>query len=337
MASPYNPAGIEPETSPASGEEPLWALETESLYLMLGGRTLKTLEFPALVLTTPFTRLNSGIEQAGPPWNDLPRGVDVAVVPALPAESRPPALAVLPSLIRYVPKYSPRYFVDLSGSFEEYLAKLGQNARHNLRRRIKRFTEFSGGEIQWKAFRAPEEMSAFHSLAGAVAENSWQKRTGGRLFPQVVSLDQLTSLAAAGRVRAYALYHQERPVAFSYCVGQHENLVYTMIGYDEAYAQWSPGNVLYYLFMKSLFEENRYQHLDFTDGILAYKDFIKTDSIPCARVLYFRRTLKHRLIIAADLGLMRISTASGRLLNSLGLKARLKKLILGKGARPGQA
>lgn len=331
-----NPTNIEPEASSAAAGEPAWAPATETLYLSLGGRTLKTLDFPALVLTTPFTRLNLDIEQAAPPWNELPPGADVAVVPALPVESRPPALAVLPKLIRYVPKYSPRYFADLSGSFEEYLAKLGQNARHNLRRRIKRFTEFSGGEIQWKAFRAPGEMSAFYAAAGAVAEKSWQKRTGGRVFPQVVSLDQLTSLAAAGRVRAYVLFHQERPVAFSYCVGQHENLVYTMIGYDEDYAQWSPGNVLYYLFMKSLFEENRYRHLDFTDGILAYKDFIKTDSIPCARVLYFRRTLKHRLIIAADLGLIRISTGSGRLLNSLGLKAKLKKLMLGKGARPGQ-
>lgn len=318
------------------GEEPLWAPATEALYLALGGRTLKTLEFKAVVLTTPFTRLNLGIEQAAPPWNELPRGIDVAVVPALPAETRPPALALLPRFIRYVPKYSPRYFVDLSGTFEEYLAKLGQNARHNLRRRIKRFTEFSGGDIQWKAFRAPEEMGAFHAIACAVAEHSWQKRTGGRVFPQVVSLEDLTSLAGGGRVRAYALFHQERPVAFSYCAGQHENLVYTMIGYDEAYSQWSPGNVLYYLFMKSLFEENRYRHLDFTDGILAYKDFIKTDSIPCARVLYFRRTLKHRLIVAADLFLIRISPAAGRLLKALGLKTKLKKLILGNEARPGQ-
>lgn len=319
-----------------TADSALWEPATEALYMSLAGRTLKTLEFPALVLTTPFTRLHLGIEETAPPWKDLPSDIAVAVIPALPAETKPPVLVKLPHFIRYIPKYGERYFVDLSGSFEDYLAKLGQNARHNLRRRIKRFTEFSGGEIRWREFRLPEEMQAFHAFAGEVASKSWQKRTGGRLFPQVYSVEHLVALASAGRVRAYVLFHEDRPIAFSYCVGQHENLVYTMIGYDEAYGQWSPGNVLYYLFMKSLFEENRFRYLDFTDGILAYKDFIKTDSIPCARVLYFKRTLRNYFIVATDLFLVRISTGAGRLLKLLGLKTKLKKLVLGKEARPGQ-
>jgi len=313
-----------------------WKSAKEVIDFMLGGRVLKSVTFPAMVLDVPFTQLEFPIDQLTIPWKSLPGGIEAAVVPALPVTVDPPRLTLLPHFIRYVVSSKDRYFVDFQGSFQDYLNRLSQNARHNLRRRIRRFTEFSGGQIQWKKYRHPHEMGEFHRLAGEISTRSWHVEVGGPGFQGAVREEELIELAQNDRVRAYILFHKGKPISFAYCVAQKENLVYKMIGYDQEYAQWSPGNVLYYLFMESLFTEEHYRYFDFTEGTLAYKDHIKTGSLRCAQVLYMRRNVKNLAIVASHLFLERFSLSVGKLMARIGLKRRIKKLIMGKYARPGQ-
>jgi len=313
-----------------------WKPAKEVIDFMLGGRVLKSVALPAMALDVPFTQLEIPIDQLTLPWKSLPDGIEAAVIPALPVTVDPPRLTLLPRFIQYVVGSKDRYFVDFQGSFQDYLDQLSQNARHNLRRRVRRFTEFSGGQIQWRKFRYPHEMGEFHRLASEVSTRSWHVEVGGPGFQGAVKEEELIELARSDRVRAYILFHKDKPVSFAYCVAQKENLVYKMIGYDQEYAQWSPGNVLYYLFMESLFTEENYRYFDFTEGTLAYKDHIKTGSLRCAQVLYLRRNFKNLALVASHLFLERFSLYLGKLMAKIGLKRRIKKIIMGKYARPGQ-
>jgi len=93
-------------------------------------------------------------------------------------------------------------------------------------------------------------------------------------------------LAHERAARGFVLFDHERPIAYVFCHAQSENLLYEYIAYDETYAKWSPGTVLLYLLVESLFREQRFERLDLGEGTLGYKSFFATDATPCVRVIY---------------------------------------------------
>lgn len=313
----------------------LWIPGQEVLYFALGGRALMAVRFNAVVLNKPFNPLALEMDATEPPWSEFPANIEAAVVPAQPATANLGQIALLRHSVRHV-TYATRYFIDLQTSFAEYLNKLSQNSRHNLRRRVRRFTEFSGGRIQWQSYRSPEEMSEFYRLATEISARSWNEAQGGPGFSGTFGKDRVMTMACQDLGRSYLLFHKERPLAFAYCEIQEKNVVYLKIGYDQGYANWSPGTVLFYLFMESIFAEGKFEYFDFAEGELWYKSTLATGSMRYARLTYFRRRPKNILMITASHSLDVFSTNGGRFLERLGIKRLLKKTIMGRTARPGQ-
>jgi CelD/BcsL family acetyltransferase involved in cellulose biosynthesis len=298
-------------------------LEQEVLRFTLGGHELHKLPLRAVTLTTPFTKLTTEMESNLPPWESLPKGIDAAVVPAQPVAIDPPHLTFLSNAIRYVPGCSNRYFIDLQGSFAAYLRKFSAKSRKNLRRDVRKFAEFSGGQIQWRELRSPAEISEFCSLAIEISPKTWQERAGGPGFPRTEGFrNAMMDLAAEGLARGYVLCHDGRPISYLLCRAYDDCLLYARPAYDKDYADCSPGRVLLYLVLKSLFVEARYRYLDFGDGTLPYKQFFSTGYVRCARVIYFRRTFYNLAIAMSHHSLSSISRGSGRLLKVIGLKVK---------------
>jgi len=137
-------------------------------------------------------------------------------------------------------------------------------------------------------FRRPSDIIAFRDIAVAISRASYKKGLGlgfqeDESFARQIELD-----AFAGRVRGYVLVSDSQPVAYVLCRIDHDVIVYKHIGYDERFAQHSPGTTLLYLMLKRLFEEREFRLLDF-DGTeyYAYKEFFATRAISCARVFWF--------------------------------------------------
>ncbi|MGH9344897.1 MAG: GNAT family N-acetyltransferase [Terriglobia bacterium] len=336
MNTTKSTAGVEPEARVKIAEGVLWEPATEALYVSFAGRPLKTIEFAALVLTTPFTRLSTRLEETAPEWEEFPAGVEVAVVPAQPVDGDPPPLTFLSGSIRSVSSILNRYYVDLHGSFSDYLEKFNSKERHNLLRRVKKFAEFSGGETDKREFHSPEGMREFYRFAAGVSKNSWHEQNGGRSFEATFPLEKTLAEAAHGDARGYMLFHNRQPVAYIFCRANREHIVHTHTAYDESYKSHAPGIVLNYLMLESLYAEGKYSFLDFGHGVLAYKDLLSTHHIPCVTVRYFKRTARNTLIVTTDYMLIALSTRGGRLLHNLGIKRAFKKLFMGATARPGQ-
>ena len=311
--------------------------EPEALYFTLGGRLLKALPLRALTLSTPFTKLTTDLTAAEPPWDTFPEDIDAAVVPAQPVDVDPPRWTLLPHSIRYVPTCSARYFVDLRGSFSDYLEKFSAKPRHNLTRTVRKFAEFSGGQIQWRAFSSTHEMSGFCQLAVEVSTRSWHERAGGPGFPRSTEFQEsITHLAAVGGARGYVLFHCGRPIAHVLCRALDDHLFYSRTGYDLSYAEWSPGRVLLYVLLEGLFSEGKYKWLDFGEGTMPYKEFFSTGHVRCARIIYLRRNLRNLAIVTAHGSLDSFSRGAGRVLGAVRLKERIKGLMMGELQRPGQ-
>lgn len=85
--------------------------------------------------------------------------------------------------------------------------------------------------------------------------------------------------------------------------------------------------VLQYVAFESLFAENRFKIFDFTEGEGAHKAFFATQSLLCAGIYFFRRTLRNLALVLSYDTLFRSSAALVQMLDRIGAKAYLKKLI----------
>lgn len=283
----------------------------------------------------PFTCLGTNLNETAPSWRVFPPGIEAAVVPTQPIESSPPRLALRPAMVRYTLSPTNRYSIDLRGTFAEYLQKFSAKQRYNLAREVRKFAEFSGGKIDCRTFLSADEMKEFYRYGNQISANSWKRELGGPGLSGTVPETEALRLAETCLARGYVLFHEQKPVAYVFCHAKHEHLMYRHIGYDQKYAKWSPGTVLLYLILERLFAEHRHEHLDLGEGTQAYKSFFSTHCVRCVRVFYFRRTLRNFAIVGAHCALTKASIALGQVMRRLGLKQKIKRVLMGKMYRAG--
>jgi CelD/BcsL family acetyltransferase involved in cellulose biosynthesis len=178
-------------------------------------------------------------------------------------------------------------------------------------------------------------MKEFYRHGNRIFANSWKEEVGGPGLSGTVPEAEALRLAETGLARGYVLFHEQKPVAYALCRGNHEQFTYTHVGYDQKYAKWSPGTVLLYLLLERLFAEHRHERLDLGEGTQGYKSFFSTHCIRCVRVVCFRRTLRNFAIVGAHYALTKASIALGQVMGNLGLKRKIKRLLMGKTYRPG--
>ncbi len=267
------------------------------------------------------------------PLNDWPDALDAMLIRSQPVAAMLPRLTVMRRAIRYVPQQYARCVVDLTGGFDAYLEKFSAKTRSTLRRKVRRLAEAGADEPQWRCFRTPAEMPEFHRLARAVSADTYQERLLDAGLPaDDAFLDAMCRDAARDACRGYVLYHERKPAAYLYCPVARGVLRYAYTGYDPAVRGLSPGTVLLYLVLRDLFEEDQHRGFDFTEGDGVHKAFFATGSIRCADIYFFRRSVGNWLILRGHASLDRMSSATGRLLETAGLKSKLKRLLRSRGA-----
>ena len=172
-------------------------------------------------------------------------------------------------------------------------------------------------------------MEEFHGIASEVSRKTYQARL---LEFRVAGDRPVPPGAGPGRrgPRIRPLQGRQSRSAYIFCPSQDGTLLYQSVGYDPEFEQWSPGTVLQYLVLESLFAEGRFQTFDFTEGKGAHKEFFANRSILCADIFYFRKALKNFLVVGLHAGLFSASRGSTRLLDRLGMSRRVKKLIRSK-------
>lgn len=136
-----------------------------------------------------------------------------------------------------------------------------------------------------------------------------------------------------GLARGYVLFHEQKPVAYALCRGNHEQFTYTHVGYDQKYAKWSPGTVLLYLLLERLFAEHRHERLDLGEGARVQIIFFHALHSLCVRGPFSAHAseFRHRRrSLRSYQGFHSTWTSDG----DLGLKRKIKRLLMGKTYRP---
>jgi hypothetical protein len=250
------------------------------------------------------------------------------VVWSQPISAPLPVLRMCDQKIIYVPRQYRRFFIELQGGFEAYMAHFSSKSRATLKRKIRKFAERSGGAIEWRCYRTPEEVGEFFGLAGPLALKTYQERLfGGGLQCDAESVAAALSEATQDRVRCYLLYLEGRPIAYQYCPSEDGALIYDRQGYDPEYAALSPGTVLQVLIIEALFKEGRFNLLDFTEGEGQHKELFATRSQLCADIFAFDRRPSLLLAVISHHVVARFSSALGRVADRFGIRGRVRRLI----------
>jgi CelD/BcsL family acetyltransferase involved in cellulose biosynthesis len=306
----------------------LWVAKSIQLKYLLGEIPLFAVKFPALFFNAHFTSLTCDLDEPHPPFERFSSKLEAILIRSHPVDGELPRLALSPQSIRYVPAHYQRFYIDMRGSFSEYLSKFSAKSRSTLQRKVRKFAEFSGGDVNWREYRYPEEVDEFYRLARKVSEKTYQERLLDVGLPEGEEFRrELIHLADRDQLRGYLLFHEEQPIAYLYCPLQENVLLYRNLGYDPEFRQWSPGTVLQYAVLERLFSEGKYRMFDFTEGEGQHKEFFSTGSTQCADIYYLRPTMRNLLLLRLHSGLKTLSGATVRTLDRLGFKTTIKRLI----------
>ncbi|MCW3835958.1 GNAT family N-acetyltransferase [Sphingomonas canadensis] len=293
----------------------------------VGARTLMAIQRSLVRVPLSLEEAREGRLPALPPLAREAHGYSVT---SLPEDRLQAMIYASGGMLPFVRQRYTRYWADLTGSFDTWFEGLSSNARQQLRRKARRIAQESGGELDVRAFRTPDELEGFHDIARRISLRTYQERLMGSGLPDSAEfIHAMLADAAADRVRAWLLYIGGEPAAYLYCPVEGDTVIYAHVGHDPAFNELSPGAVLQLEAMRDLFDEGRYSRFDFTEGEGQHKRQMATGGIACVDLLLLRPSLMNRLTTASLGGFNKgVALAKGAV-NRAGMGKLAKKVRRG--------
>ncbi len=237
-------------------------------------------------------------------------------------------LQIANDLIVYIPERYNRFYTRLDQSFDEYKQSFKSKTRSGLQRKVNKFAKLCGGDIDFRIYTTPEEIEDFLQYASQLTEKTYQTKLLDAGLPTDEEYrSDVLRIAAQDKVRAFLLFRENRPVSYLLLDAAGDTLVYRYLGYDPDESKTSPGTVLHWLALQYLTNEGKFKYLDFTEGEGQQKRTFGTESIYCANIYWLNKSAKNMALVYGQVALNFISTSIGNVLESLGIKAKLKKIL----------
>lgn len=230
--------------------------------------------------------------------------------------------------IRYIMKTYDQCFIDLSTGFDGYMANFSSKTRSTLRRKVRKFEQISNGKIDWKIYKTPDEIIDFYCQAREVSKNTYQEKLLDAGLPDTEEfMDHLKEQAQKGNIRGYLLFFEGKPVSYLYCPIENNKFIYSHLGYLPEMANHSVGTVLQMLVLEDIFNNETADYFDFTEGQSAHKTLFSTGSIHCANIMYLKNSFSNKVYISAHHIMNGFFEGLINILDKMGIKAKLKKMI----------
>ena len=305
-----------------------WSCKSVPIKIRLGDKTLFAPKLWLQVREVALDDESALVAEPEPPIEALHAGCQGFLIRSLGVVGRQPVFRRQAGYLCYVPSQYPRYYIDMRQSFAEYKNKFSSKTRSTLNRKVRKYAEYCGGEISWRAYKDGHEMPEFFRLARAVSRITYQEKLLDAGLPDSEEfLQEMKRLAEEGRVRGFILFHQDRPVSYLYCPIDNGVLIYAFLGYDPEYMNLSAGTVLQWLALEYLFEERSFRFFDFTEGESEHKKLFATHSVQCANVFFLRSNLRNKFLLHSQKAFDDFSKFAGNALHQLGIKTMVRKLM----------
>jgi CelD/BcsL family acetyltransferase involved in cellulose biosynthesis len=193
--------------------------------------------------------------------------------------------------------------VEIQDNWDAYFDSRSRNHRHHVRQTANRAQRAGITELVCHDHLAPEEVEPLLKTCFEIEARGWKGQAQSAVFnvPGVWEfyLRQARQLAAWGQLSLSLLTHEARPIAFEY--GWRGKGVYfsPKVGYDEAFHQFSPGQLLRYRLLEEFHRGTGPQLVDFLGPSSPATFKWATEQYAIDRVVVATRGPLNRAIVAA--------------------------------------
>lgn len=222
-----------------------------------------------------------------------------------------------------------RRLIDLTDSFDAYLGKLGKATRSALRKTRRRLESHLGGPVQLEVHTDLDSVARFLEQAEAVSKRTYQWHLLERGIKDREHFEAvLRNAARNGLMRCYTLICHQEPAAFMVGFVHHGRYYSTDIGYEPKWAKWSVGNVMHCEVMEDLIQNcNLARRFDFMGDTVSHQRLSCGLYLEQANYYLLPKTLEGTMLAFALRFVDGSSVLLGRVLDRLGLKARIRRWI----------
>ena len=178
----------------------------------------------------------------------------------------------------FTPLHEHRW-LELPGSFKEFLQGLSRKNRHELRRHEKKLADEFAGRTHIHCYRHEDEVNELAQEVEKVSARTYQRALGVGFRPDVEVLESLRTTAHQGGLRGCVLYLDDQPCAFF--IGKHYKNTFhgNFMGFDPQFGKYSPGSVVLMHCIEECFDPNmRATQFDLGWGDRQYKRMICNQS-----------------------------------------------------------
>lgn len=194
-------------------------------------------------------------------------------------------------------------FIPIEGKWPAYYASISGHLRRNLRRRRRQLEEQGGVEVV--CVTGEESGGGGTGLADHLREGfrieamAWKGSAGTAIRENEEWADfyrEWARVAAErGWLRLYFLKLSGQTIAFYYTLVYGQKLYYLKLGYDPAYARYSPGILLHQEILAAAFDEKLVE-LDFLGPKMAWKEDWAKGVRPHVWVYLFQKGIVPQMI-----------------------------------------
>jgi hypothetical protein len=267
----------------------IWEKTSIPIKFSLGEFTILKVNLHLCLAKYYFMDIKEGVPT---PPGILPSEISGFYFPSYPLANRLKRIKFSSKYIRYISKQYRRFYIDMSLNYSEYLSKFSSKSRSTIRRKVVKFKKESGGLIDFREYKNPDEMRAFYPIALSISKRTYQEKLLGAGLPEDQSFQtEMFRLSENQAVRGYILFLNGIPVAYLYCPVINGCFVYNYLGYDPGFSKLSPGNVLQINVIKHLLSEGGHRAFDFTEGEGQHKKHFSTDYQFCGDVFFLEKRL----------------------------------------------
>jgi hypothetical protein len=184
---------------------------------------------------------------------------------------------------------------QLPDNMENFYRQLSSKARKNLKWQSKKMLQDFGGNVRVECFNRPSELDRLFQDVEEIAKKTYQRGLGVGFVDDAEMRDRFQFEAEKGWLRAYVLYIADKPCAFwvgsLYGFTFHSNFM----GYDAAFAKYSPGMYLVIKTIENFIgrkDADRPTQIDWGLGDAQYKEVLGDSAWEEASLYIFAPTFR---------------------------------------------
>ncbi|MBN1129338.1 MAG: GNAT family N-acetyltransferase [Chitinispirillaceae bacterium] len=210
---------------------------------------------------------------------------------------------------------------------QDFFKNMNSKHRTHMKKKYEKLEYDFPGAVSWKFHQAVEDIRRLSGDSETIARQTYHRGLGIGFICNAESMERLALTASQGRLLSPVLYVNAKPCAF--IIGElfKDRYYLNYVGYDPAYAKYSPGIILLIKIMETLCDAYpSIQFIDFGFGDADYKQRFSSGTWQESSVYVFARRIGPVGINIVRIAVLCVAKTLQGVAHKLNLEAHLKKL-----------